>query len=120
MFDIFTKSEKSKKSKKQAPDNGRGKATPSAPKASLNFNQTAGTSSNPGIKIFHPNSFEEVADIIDVLNMGKPAIVNLKELKDSTAQRVLDILCGAIYALKGGLCELETNIYVLTPDGVDA
>ena len=38
--------------------------------------------------------------------MGKPVIVNLKDLKDSTAQRVLDILCGAIYALKGGLCEL--------------
>ena len=119
MFDIFTKSDKTKKSKKVAPDNGKAKATPSTPRAGLNFNQTAGSNATPGIKIFQPNSFEDVADIIDVLNMGKPVIVNLKDLKDSTAQRVLDILCGAIYALKGGLCELETNIYVLTPDGVE-
>lgn len=118
MFDIFTKSDKNKKNKKGAPNNRQEKQSPT-PKASLNFNQTAGTNSAPGIKIFQPNSFEDVADVIDVLNMGKPVIVNLKELKDSTAQRVLDILCGAIYALKGGLCELETNIYVLTPDGVE-
>ena len=119
MFDIFTKSDKNKKTKKTAPDKSREKATTPPPKASLNFNQTAGSNSAPGIKIFQPNSFDDVADIIDVLNMGKPVIVNLKDLKDSTAQRVLDILCGAIYALKGGLCELETNIYVLTPDGVE-
>ena len=116
MFDIFTKTEKTKKSKKV-----QNKATEKAkaPKAKLNFNQSAGVSGNAGIKIFQPNSFEDVADVIDILIMGKPAIVNLKELKDSTAQRVLDILCGAIYALKGGLCELETNIYVITPDGVE-
>lgn len=116
MFDIFTKTEKTKKSKKV-----QNKATEKAkaPKANLNFNQSAGVSGNAGIKIFQPNSFEDVADVIDILIMGKPAIVNLKELKDSTAQRVLDILCGAIYALKGGLCELETNIYVITPDGVE-
>ena len=118
MFDIFTKSEKTKRVKKTAQKHYQEKQEPT-PKASLNFNQTAGSNSAPGIKIFYPNCFEDVADVIDVLNMGKPVIVNLKEIKDSTAQRVLDILCGAIYALKGGLCELESNIYVLTPDGVE-
>ena len=118
MFDFFTKSDKSKKTNK--PNNSQNNKNQQGPKASLNFNQSAGGAQNSGIKIFQPNSFEDVADIIDILTMGKPAIVNLKELKDSTAQRVLDIICGAIYALKGGLCELETNIYVITPDGVDA
>ncbi|MBR4420288.1 MAG: cell division protein SepF [Clostridia bacterium] len=118
MFDIFTKSDKTKKNKNNSNERAGGGQT--APKASLNFNQSAGGAQSAGIKIFQPNSFDDVATIIDVLIMGKPAIVNLKDLKDSTAQRVLDILCGAIYALKGGLCELETNIYVITPDGVDA
>ncbi len=117
MFDIFTKTDKTKKGKKTTAKKTEEKT--SSPKASLNFNQSAGSNPSSGIKIFQPNSFEDVADIIDVLIMGKPVIVNLKELKDSTAQRVLDILCGAIYALKGGLCELENNIYVVTPDGIE-
>ena len=117
MFDFFTKSDKSKKTKSN--ENNQNNKQQNTPKASLNFNQSAGGAQTSGIKIFQPNSFDDVANIIDILIMGKPAIVNLKDLKDSTAQRVLDILCGAIYALKGGLCELETNIYVITPDGID-
>ena len=117
MFDIFTKTTKTKKTKKTTAPKQEEKQT--APKASLNFNQSAGSNPSAGLKIFQPSSFEDVADIIDVLIMGKPVIVNLKDLKDSTAQRVLDIICGAIYALKGGLCELESNIYVITPDGID-
>jgi FtsZ-interacting cell division protein YlmF len=33
---------------------------------------------------------------------------------------VLDILSGAIYALGGGLCELENDMYIFTPDGVNS
>lgn len=115
MFDFFTKTQKTKKNKttQQNQEHKTG-----AQRASLNFNQSAENNSASGIKIFYPRSFEDVSDIIDSLIMGKPAIVNLKEIKETTAQRVLDILCGAVYALKGGLCELETNIYVITPDGV--
>ena len=115
MFDIFTKTEKTQKQKTSAKKNTRKPAQ----KASLNFNQSAGNNPGSSIKIFIPESFDDIADIIDFIIMGKPAIVHMKDLKDSTAQRVLDILCGAIYALKGGLCELEPNIYVITPDGVD-
>ncbi|MBQ7407798.1 MAG: cell division protein SepF [Clostridia bacterium] len=118
MFDFFTKTEKQPQKKSKA---STAKSTgKSGAKASLNFNQSAENSSNSSIKVFYPRSFEDVSEIIDMLIMGKPAIVNLKEIKENTAQRVLDILCGAVYALKGGLCELEGNIYVLTPDSVSS
>lgn len=115
MFDFFTKTEKTKKTKTQS---AKKEQAQQSQKVSLNFNQSAENNANSGIKIFYPRSFEDVSDVIDSLIMGKPAIVNLKEIKESTAQRVLDIICGAVYALKGGLCELESNIYVITPDGV--
>lgn len=67
---------------------------------------------------FRPKSFDEVAKIIDLLCEGKPAIVKLTELKSSTAQRVVDLLSGAIYAINGNICELEKDVYIFTPDGV--
>lgn len=47
-------------------------------------------------------------------------IVYLNELNGATAQRVTDILSGAIYALGGGMAELQKDMFIFTPDGVDA
>ena len=44
----------------------------------------------------------------------------MNELSAGTASRVIDILSGAIYALGGGMAELERDIYIFTPDGVNA
>ncbi|MBQ8725901.1 MAG: cell division protein SepF [Clostridia bacterium] len=70
------------------------------------------------IDIFKPKSFDDVAKIIDNLLDGRPAIVHLSDVKDSTAQRVVDLLSGAIYAINGNLCELQKDVYIFTPSGV--
>ena len=46
-------------------------------------------------------------------------VVDFKELKTDTAIRVLDMLCGAIYALDGGVYEMEKNIFMFSPNGVE-
>ena len=76
------------------------------------------TPNNSNISTFKPTSFEDVAEIIDMLLEGKPAIVNLTEVKESTSQRVVDLLSGAIYAINGNLCELQKDVYIFTPNGV--
>ncbi len=49
-----------------------------------------------------------------------PSLVNIfKELKAETAIRVLDMLSGAIYALDGGVYEMEQNIFMFAPNGVE-
>ncbi|MBR2336386.1 MAG: cell division protein SepF [Clostridia bacterium] len=73
---------------------------------------------NSNIATFKPTSFEDVAEIIDCLLEGKPAIVNLTEVRENTAQRVVDLLSGAIYAINGNLCELQKEVYIFTPNGV--
>ena len=70
------------------------------------------------ISIFHPRSFDDVASIIDLLCEGKPAIVHLNEVSAATAQRVTDLLSGAVYAINGNMCELEKDVYIFTPNGV--
>ena len=74
--------------------------------------------SNGNIEVFKPTSFDEVARIIDKLLEGKPAIVHLTDVRETTAQRVIDLLSGAIYAINGNLCELKKDVYIFTPSGI--
>ncbi len=112
MFDFFTKNEKTKKNVKQN--------NASNPRISVNFNPNgdATLSGHTGVNIFYPKSFSDIEEIIDLLTVNKQIVVNLKDVKEETAQRVLDILSGAVYALKGALHEIEKNIFVVTPDGL--
>ena len=65
---------------------------------------------------FRPRSFDDVAGIIDCLLDNKPALVFLTEVRDTTAQRVLDILSGAAYALYSKICEVGEETYLITTD----
>lgn len=73
---------------------------------------------NP-ISVFVPNSFEDVEKVIDALKAGKTSVVHLTELKTETALRILDMLSGAVYALDGGVYEMEKNIFMFSPVGVE-
>lgn len=67
---------------------------------------------------FSPRSFDDVEVIIDKLVNGEPAIVSLASVRSDTAQRVVDLLSGATYAIGGNLSKLENDLYVFTPSGV--
>ncbi len=71
------------------------------------------------IAIFSPTSYDDVAVIIDSLKQGKSAIVHFEELKPDTAIRVLDMLSGAIYALNGGVYEMQKNTFMFSPTGIE-
>ena len=71
------------------------------------------------MQIRHPRSFADVEEIIDRLKDNLTVIVYLNELSASTAERVTDILSGAIYALGGGMAQLQKDMFIFTPDGVD-
>ena len=70
------------------------------------------------IHIAHPKSYEDVQGIIDILKNGTNAVVHLDELKMETAIRILDMLSGAIYALGGGVYEVQKNVFMFSPTGV--
>ena len=83
------------------------------------FNDPTTEGKEAPIAVFKPESYKEVETIIDTLREGKNAIVHLYALKTETAIRVLDILSGAIYALNGGVYEMEKNIFMFSPNGVE-
>lgn len=71
------------------------------------------------VTVFDPKSYDDVQKMIDALKDGKNAIVHLEKLKKETAMRILDMLSGAIYALGGGVYEMEENIFMFSPTGVE-
>ncbi len=79
---------------------------------------TVGKQNTP-VSVFNPTTFKDVETIIDCLKRGKTAIVHLTNLKNETAIRVLDMLSGAVYALNGGVYEMEKNIFMFSPTGVE-
>lgn len=76
--------------------------------------------SNKGpVSVFSPTAYSDVETIINAIKQGKTAIVHLTELKTETAIRVLDMLCGAIYALEGGVYEMQKNVFMFSPTGIE-
>jgi cell division inhibitor SepF len=74
------------------------------------------------VLLVEPRSFEEVQTIADQLRARRPVILNLehieKENKD-VAQRILNFLSGATYALGGASQRVSNAIFFFAPQGVD-
>lgn len=77
--------------------------------------------SNPYVKVmvYQPLSYDDTQTIVDNLKSRKPIIVNLEALESELAQRVLDFMSGAVYALEGSIHKVSRGIFVLAPSNVD-
>ena len=69
--------------------------------------------------VYHPVSYEDTQNIIDNLKSRKPVIVNMEELEIDCAQRILDFMAGAIYALDGTIYKISRGIFFLAPTNYD-
>jgi cell division inhibitor SepF len=69
--------------------------------------------------VYHPISYEDTQNIIDNLKSRKPVIVNMEELELDCAQRILDFMAGAIYALNGTIYKISRGIFVVAPTNYD-
>ena len=71
------------------------------------------------VTIIKPTTFEEATDICDDLKNRKIVVVNTTNLDPRVAQRLLDFMGGASYALGGELQEVEKAVYILSPSNVE-
>jgi len=88
---------------------------------SVGQNSAANLPISGGMKmiVFHPVSYEDTQNIIDNLKNRKPIIVNMEDLEVDSAQRILDFLSGAVYALDGTMCKISRGIFVVAPNNCD-
>lgn len=109
LFDFFLSSEKKQTKTRQS----------EKPSTVMNFSASQCENFQVSdMNLFYPQTFEDVSAIIEVLALGKPVFVNLKQCKAIPVQRVIDILSGAIYALHGTICQADEDVYLFSLNSV--
>lgn len=69
--------------------------------------------------IMKPTTFEDSQDICDMLLTGRAAVINLEGFDVELAQRIMDFISGAVYAMNGKLHQISSYIFIISPDTVD-
>lgn len=77
------------------------------------------TAASAKVVIIKPNDYDEAANICDNLRNRKIVVVNTTALEQKIAQRLLDFIGGACYALSGELQQVEKGVYILSPSNVE-
>lgn len=70
------------------------------------------------VTLFQPRSFDAVQEMVDRLRHRGPLIVQLDQADRETAQRILNFLSGALYALDGAMYLIGAGVYLFVPGGV--
>lgn len=70
------------------------------------------------VVITEPKTYDDVKVIIDGLRKRQAIIIDLSKVANKDAQRILDYLSGAIYALGGAQQRISDNMFLFTPEGV--
>ena len=71
------------------------------------------------VVVYQALTYDDTQNIVDNLKNRKPIIVNLDSLEQELAQRVLDFMSGAVYALDGTIQKVSKSIFVLVPSNID-
>lgn len=75
---------------------------------------------NGNVNLYTPKSYADVQSMIDILRRNESIIVNLEGIESASAQRILDFLSGAAYALGGSMRRLDEKRlnFLITPQGM--
>ena len=89
----------------------------SAPVNNYGLNSNVGGYGTKNVEFLYPTKFDDVQIIINYLKEGESVVLNLQNMNEYDSQRLLDCTSGAIYALNGNIRHVDSNIFLLTPEG---
>ena len=69
--------------------------------------------------IYAPKDNKDIKILIECLRRKEACIVNLGLLKPADADKILQFLSGAVYALKGSIKRLQGDLFLMTPEGIN-
>ncbi len=69
--------------------------------------------------VFKPTRFEESTEIADTLLANSTVVLNFEGVDVEIAQRIIDFISGASYAIGGDLKKISSYIVIVTPKTVD-
>lgn len=71
------------------------------------------------VSIMKPTRFDDSQDICDMLLDERATVVNLEGIDLALAQRIMDFIAGAVYALNGKIHQISSLIFIVSPENVD-
>jgi cell division inhibitor SepF len=71
------------------------------------------------ITTVHPRTYNEARQIGERFREGGPVIMNLTELDDADAKRLVDFAAGLIFGLRGSIERVTAKVFLLSPRDVD-
>jgi cell division inhibitor SepF len=71
------------------------------------------------ITTLHPRTYNEARTIGEHFREGTPVIMNLTEMVDSDAKRLVDFAAGLIFGLRGSIDRVTNRVFLLSPMNVE-
>jgi len=66
----------------------------------------------------HPRTYNEARQIGEVYREGVPVIMNLTEMDDADAKRLVDFGAGLVFGLHGNMERITSKVFLLSPANV--
>lgn len=100
-----------------------------AAQANLLPGEAGGSARQPGVKVqatdltrittLHPRTYNEARTIGEHFREGTPVIMNLTEMVDSDAKRLVDFAAGLIFGLRGSIERVTNKVFLLSPANIE-
>ncbi len=74
---------------------------------------------NYRITTLHPRSYNDARRIGEEFREGTPVIMNLTEMDDGDAKRIVDFAAGLVFGLHGTIERVTNKVFLLSPNNVD-
>lgn len=71
------------------------------------------------ITTLHPRSYSEARTIGEQYRDGTPVIMNLTEMEEADAKRLVDFAAGLAFGLRGSIDKVTNRVFLLSPPNVD-
>jgi cell division inhibitor SepF len=71
------------------------------------------------ITTLHPRTYNEARAIGESFREGLPVIMNLTEMDDADAKRLVDFAAGLSFGLRGSIERVTAKVFLLSPQDID-
>lgn len=71
------------------------------------------------ITTIHPRTYNEAKSIGESFREGTPVIMNLSDMDDSDAKRLVDFAAGLVFGLRGTIERVTAKVFLLSPEHVE-
>ena len=89
------------------------------PSKLVSINSRNNNRSNGTVRVIKPQEFNEAQMVTDYLKEGDSIVINMEGIEVHAAQRIIDFIGGACYALNGSLQAISANIFIAAPQNID-